>query len=69
MSYFIRNKPAALQTGSIILDQGMSVARHQQAQIETIYEILKFYYQAERKKNSKQTTLKAITQHCQIIFL
>jgi hypothetical protein len=38
MSYFISNKTATSQKGSITLDQGMSVARHQQTQIETIYE-------------------------------
>jgi hypothetical protein len=56
MSYFISNKTATSQTGSIILDQGMSVSLHQQAQIEPIYETLWLYYKVGRRKNSKQTT-------------
>ena len=56
MSYFISNKTATSRTGSIILDQGTSVAFNQQTQIEPFYEMLWFYYLERRRKNSKQIT-------------
>ena len=47
MSYFISNKTANSRAGSIILDQGMSVAVHQQTPIEPLNEMLCFYWKEE----------------------
>jgi len=54
MSYFISNKTATSRTGSIILDQGMSVAFHQQTQIEHFTKCCGFITWKEEGKISKQ---------------